>query len=335
MKNYDYKIDFIIPWVNSSDPNWIESFNKYSQNKSEKIDLSEIRYRDNGLLKYWFRGVENFAPWVNKIHFITNGQKPEWLNINHEKLHFVKHSDYIPNELLPVFSSHPIELFIHKIEGLSEHFVYFNDDFFLTNHVKPNYFFKKGLPCDSAIVDIKTGFNLPMTGIVLNNLEQINSNFSMKKVIQKNLFKWINLSYKKGCIKNISLMFWKNFPGFINTHSAQPYIKSNINDCWNFCYEKINETVKNRFRSYDDVNQWLFKHWALCKGHFTPVNPYKDKKNYDLRDTNIEQIASDIKNQKYKEIIINDSEVQDFESLMNILKESFDYILPKKSSFEI
>ena len=62
---------------------------------------------------------------------------------------------------------------------------------------------------------------------------------------------------------------------------------------------------------------------------------YKDKKNYDLRDTNIEQIASDIKNQTYKEIIINDSEVQNFESLMNILKESFDYILPKKSSFEI
>ncbi|MBQ6357217.1 MAG: capsule biosynthesis protein CapK, partial [Solobacterium sp.] len=38
------------------------------------------RFKDWGLFKYWFRGVEKFAPWVNKIYFITWGHVPTWLD---------------------------------------------------------------------------------------------------------------------------------------------------------------------------------------------------------------------------------------------------------------
>ena len=136
----EFDIDFIIPWVDGSDPEWIKEFNKYAPENSRLSDSRAIRFRDTGLLKYWFRAVEKFAPWVHTVHFVTNGQLPEWINTECPKLHLVKHSDYIPQEYLPVFSSHPIELMMHKIPGLAEHFVYFNDDFFLTAPIKKEYY---------------------------------------------------------------------------------------------------------------------------------------------------------------------------------------------------
>ena len=83
------KIDFVIMWVDGSDPKWLEEKNKYLD---KKIDTSNAinRYRDMGVLKYWFRGVEKFAPWVNKIHFITCGHLPIWLNADNLKLNIVK-----------------------------------------------------------------------------------------------------------------------------------------------------------------------------------------------------------------------------------------------------
>lgn len=53
------KIDFVIPWVDGSDPNWISEFNKYSpESKKSGSDSRAERYQDYGLLRYWFRGVE-------------------------------------------------------------------------------------------------------------------------------------------------------------------------------------------------------------------------------------------------------------------------------------
>lgn len=106
-------------WVNEKDPEWQKEKNKYEQkelNEHENVDNSKIRYRDWENLKYWFRGVEKFAPWANKIHFITCGHIPEWLNINNPKLHIVKHSEYMPARALPTFNSNAIELLIHKIQ---------------------------------------------------------------------------------------------------------------------------------------------------------------------------------------------------------------------------
>ena len=129
-------IDFVIPWVDGSDLEWRKSKNKYSGKIDEPVDITDARYRDWDILKYWFRGVEKYAPWVHKIYFVTCGQKPDWLNENHDKLVLVNHEDYIPHEYLPTFSANPIELNFHRIKNLSEHFVYFNDDTFIINKIE-------------------------------------------------------------------------------------------------------------------------------------------------------------------------------------------------------
>ena len=124
--------------------------NSYAPKDRFLVDDRDARYRDWETLRYWFRGVEKFAPWVNKIYFVTCGHVPSWLNLDADKLVHVKHSDYIPEEYLPTFSSHPIELNVNRIRGLSEHFVYFNDDTFLCRSIPKEIFYRDGKPVHQA-----------------------------------------------------------------------------------------------------------------------------------------------------------------------------------------
>ncbi len=127
------KIDFVLLWVDGNDSVWQQQKNLYlSQEISVPLGDANgnCRFRDHGLLRYWFRSVERFAPWVNKVFFVTCGQKPEWLDESYSKLCLVNHKDFIPAEYLPTFHSNTIELNLHRIDTLSEHFVLFNDDMF-------------------------------------------------------------------------------------------------------------------------------------------------------------------------------------------------------------
>lgn len=331
-KDYEFPIDFVIPWVDGSDPEWIAEFNKYApKEKRLDIDSSEKRYRDYGLLRYWFRGVEKFAPWVRTVHFITCGQKPDWLNLNNPKLHWVKHSDYIPQEYLPVFSSHTIELYMHKIPGLAEQIVYFNDDLFLTALVRKSFFFKNGFPRDSAVMNAISACKI--RDIVFNDLDEIERNFKKADVL-KHFSKWFNPVYGKELFRTVCLLPWPKFTGFLDMHFAQGFCKSTIEDVWLHCGERLSQTMGNRFRSRDDVNQWLFRYWHLCKGAFCPEHPGSHKKYFDL-DANIDRIVNAIKRQEYKEIVLNDADVSDYEAVMKKISSAFETILPEKSSFEL
>ena len=162
-------IDFVVLWVDGSDPVWQAEKAKH-QGKTLDDSNSVNRFRDWGLMPYWFRAVEKFAPWVRKVHFVTCGHVPAFLNLEHPKLHHVKHADFLPAEALPTFSSHAIEMNIHRIPGLAEQFVYFNDDMFLIRPVPETAFFRDGLPCTCGgeypielvgEIGIWQGFRLP------------------------------------------------------------------------------------------------------------------------------------------------------------------------------
>ena len=166
------KIDFVVTWVDGSDPNWIAEKNKYFIGNDE--DASTNRYKDWGLLKYWFRSVEKNAPWVNRVYFVTNGQKPDWLNIDCEKLVHVKHEDFMPQRYLPTFNANPIELNLHRIKGLSNRFIFFNDDMFILKRLKPSFFFNGALPRDEAVINPMIVMeNSVSTHMLVNDIEYI------------------------------------------------------------------------------------------------------------------------------------------------------------------
>lgn len=330
--NLDQNVDVVIIWVDGNNPDWKKRYAEYS-NTNLNGDKRIVRFRDWNLLKFWFRGIEQFAPWARKIHFVTSGEKPEWLNLDCEKLNWVKHEDYIPAEFLPTFSANVIETNLHRIAELSERFVYFNDDTLLIKKTKPTDFFKKGLPCDFAILDPIPPQAYP--GIFVNGTIVLNRNFEKNKVISKNLFKWINIKYGKYLAKSLLLMPWKKFPGLLSAHLAQPLCKSTIEEVWRAEPELLHKTGTARFRTSDDVNQWLFRYWHLAKGDFHPTNTLKKGRFFEINTNTLDEICSVIEHQKYMQICVNDAvDIDNFEMMSEKLQLAFESILPNKSAFE-
>lgn len=327
------KIDFVLTWVDGSDPKWLKQKAEYDPRPDTGVQAAH--YRDWGTLRYWFRAVERFAPWVHKIHFVTCGQLPDWLNTEHPKLNLVNHADFIPEHYLPTFSANPIELNLHRIRDISEQFVYFNDDTFLTAPVTPEDFFKDGLPCDSAQLAalIPSVKNEVITYILFNDLLLINSNFNKRACLKKNLSKWLNLTYGKGLLKNLYYLPIGKFSGFENPHLPNSFLKSTYNEVWAAEGDCLDEICKHRFRNKEDVNQYLMRYWQLVEGRFIPRSP-KIGCCYTMGNDN-EAIKEAIQGQNFKMLCLNDnSQMPDIEQQSKWLLDIFEQCYPEKSLFE-
>ncbi len=328
-------IDFVITWVDMNDPQWQAEFSKYSGNKNNtKNGVSEARFRDNGFLKYWFRGVEKFAPWVRKIHFVTSGQKPEWLDENNPKINFVNHEDIIPAEFLPTYNSVVIERYIHKIHGLADRFVYFNDDFYIINRIKKERFFQNGLPCDIAVFDYNPSWSQWYRRIK-NNIKIINRHFDKKEVMALHHDKWFDRSYGIRARWNYILKFYGKFITLRTPHNAQPYLKSTFDEVWAAEEKELTKTSSNKFRALSDYTPELFRMWQICRGHFVPYNTYRDTKMFPLM-IRPKQAVKAIYRQSYTLICLNDNvHIRNYVSVTDNIRNAFQHILPEKSSFEI
>jgi hypothetical protein len=329
------KIDFVVTWVDTEDEAWLAEFQKY--HNSEKYinvaDLTKSRYREIIDFRYWFRAIENCAEWVNKIHLITNGKFPEWINKEHPKLNCVAHSDYINEKYLPTFNSRVIELNLGNLNELSEHFVLFNDDFYLLNKVNESEYFLDDLPRDAAILNALDGDGL--SPVIMNSIKLLNESYTKHDILKKNLLKWYSLKYKKDLIRTILLTPWPRFTGFVDFHTPQPFLKSFFNKASVRFSENMSTTFESRFRLKSDVNQYLIRYMQLCEGSFKPSYP-KNKCNYfELNDNNILDIADVLINKKVDTLIVNDGKIKNIDNARKILNDAFEKIYNKKSAFEM
>ena len=328
-------IDFIVTWVDMNDPAWQKEFSKYSDRKeNEKNGVSEARFRDYGFLKFWFRGVEKFAPWVRKIHFVTSGQKPDWLDTSNPKINLVSHSDFVPQKFLPTFNSVVIERYMYRIPGLADHFVYFNDDFYIINSISPERFFRDGLPCDIAAFQYNPGWSQWYKRIK-NNLRIINRHFDKKEVMALHRDKWFDSSYGMRARWNYILRPYSKFITLRTPHNAQPYLRRTFEEVWNVAGEELTATSVNRFRAVTDYTPELFRTWQICKGDFVPYNTYSDTKMFPLL-IKSQQAIKAIYEQSYSLVCLNDNvHIPHYNQVMENLRAAFEHILPEKSSFEL
>ncbi|MBE6933613.1 MAG: hypothetical protein E7462_00945 [Ruminococcaceae bacterium] len=325
-------IDFVVPWVDDTDSVW--RANKARYTGEEKEGNTEVRYRDWNTLQYWFRGVEKFAPWVRNVYFVSDNQKPDWLNLEHPKLKWVKHTDFIPAEYLPTYSCQAIEWNLHRIPGISENFVFFNDDVFLIGETKPEDFFVDGLPCDLPRLGLlyPNGF---FAHILFNNIELINRHFSLKKSIRGNWKKWVKHQSLGGLLK---LALYGNrdlIPNSISPHIQLSYKKSTYDILWEAEYEKIHETCLSKLRDKNVVTSYCVRDWQIFSGEFYPKKPIGKSFHTASMSYNNEAIEY-LRKQKGKVICLNDSEEEtDFEAHKKMIVEAFEQIFPEKSSFEL
>jgi len=147
-----YPIDVVYTWVNGSDPRHIEAVLQAKiklglvSASNETDATTSNRFQDNEELRYSLRSIEKFAGWVRHIYLVTNGQIPYWLNLDHPRITVVTHEElFLDRSHLPTFSSPAIEVHLHRIPGLSRHWLYFNDDVVLGNYIWPSDFYTEAL----------------------------------------------------------------------------------------------------------------------------------------------------------------------------------------------
>ncbi len=250
MKSYmsPYEIDLVYLWVDGSDPEWLAKKREYLENKTGlNIEAtSKARIADNDELRYSLRSAEKYAPWIRKVFIVTDEQKPKWLNLKNEKVEIIDIRALIPPEALPCYNSVIIEHFLYKIPGLSEHFLYANDDMFFNAQVDPGFFFTDdGLP----IVRLQRAF----TSKWINKC-------------RKRLKLHTNI-YRKTIERAASLIderFGKYYSGTPH-HNIDSYLKSDYQYVSDDLFRReIGSTITHHLRSVDDIQRIIYLYYALA-----------------------------------------------------------------------
>lgn len=334
-------IDFVVTWVDGSDPEWRASRSRY-ETVGRGVPAranGEERYRDWDLVKYFFRGVSQCAPWVNKVHFVTCGHLPGWLDASCPKLNIVRHEDFIPAEYLPTFNSNVIELNVHHIPGLAEHFVLFNDDMLLLDKATKADFFRDGLPRTTAALGASEvrraeGFYVPV-----NNVAVLNDHFSPRDCVKAHPLKWLSPQYGKRAIQTLLMLIYPTFRGLYESHLPQAYLKSAFEEVWAAEGPELERTCGHRFRDTLDVSHWLVKGWQCAKGEFSPC-PVAFGRAFFFGANPEGTLAAAVdylEGRKGKATCLNDGKMssKDFELTVETVLRSLDAIFPDKCEFEL
>ena len=271
---------------------------------------------------------------------MTWGHVPKWLNVNHPKLNIVRHEDFIPADCLPVFNSNAIEINLHRIQGIAEHFVIFNDDTFLLQPIEPDLFFLNGLPRHPVWLRhiVPEPNNRIMPHIYLNVTALINRHFKACDSYAQHKEKWESPNVEpEAIVSNRAYLKLDKFPGFRNEHLPVPILKRTMVELWGKEEQAFTQTSYNRFRSWNDVSQYAFRYWQIVSGNYEPITR-AELGQYYVIDDNMQKIYEVIESSAHPMICLNDMEfVGDefkIEQTKKALIKSFDYILGEKSLYE-
>lgn len=292
-------MDIVITFVNGFDPEWQKSYETHT-----KTPIIEKRFRDWGTLKFLMRGIETNLPFVRKVHLVVSqeSQIPKW--INREKVNIVLHRDIVPHAFLPTFNSNTIELHLHRIKGLDEEFLYFNDDMFPVTLGKAEDFFRDG---KAVIKFTKHWFA-----------------FNMFKKICRN-------SYNLAC----KALGKKETTPFIRPqHICSPMLRSSCKEIYDKVKNDIFRSI-SRTRTGGNYTQYLFLDYMFLNDRI--INEKIEKKHFSLAITPVEKIVRFITRPTRKMVCINDVHLSEkrYKKLHSAIINAFETRFPNKSIYEL
>lgn len=231
----DFPIDVVYTWVNNKDPSWKK---KMENSQDENISYAayatdEARFCNHDELYFSVLSVRVNMPWVRHIYIVTDNQVPSWYEKNkNDRLSIVDHKEIIDLKFLPTFNSHVIEAHLHKIPGLSEHFIYFNDDVFVGRPLLPSHFFKSN-GIASLFIAHKSLNDMRLKG---KSTPTLLASFNSAKILD-------NFGYQ---VDNPLV------------HTYVPLHKSTYNFLWCNYKKEIDSFLINKFRNDNDLNMATF-----------------------------------------------------------------------------
>lgn len=291
-------MDVVITYVNGLDPVWQREYERYTN-----TPILEKRFRDWGTLPYLFRGIAENMPFVRKVHLVVSGesQVPEW--INREEVNVVLHKDIIPEEFLPTFNCNPIEMCLHRIEGLDEEYLYFNDDMFPMLPCKATDFFRGG----KGVIG--------MSHHLLRH--------DMYKQICHNSDRLAHkaLGRRGGCF-------------FLRPqHICSPMLRSECERLYGLVEGEIRSKM-SRVRTSENLNQYLFLDYMYLKGKI--IRERLSKKHFSVGVVSTVKLCEFIENPSHKLTCVNDVQLSEerYTELRQTLLDSFEKRFPTKSKYE-
>ena len=291
-------MDVVITYVDGLDPLWQKDYEEHTN-----IPILEKRFRDWGTLRYLMRGIEVNMPFVDKVHLIVarDSQVPEW--VNRDTVNVVLHEDIIPEQFLPTFNCNPIELHIHRIKGLSERYIYFNDDVFPLKKCEPTDFF----------VDGKGQLGMSRHLLSLDMFKKICRNSDVVA--------------RRALGMKPSLFFLRP------QHVCTPMIKSECEAVYERQKEAIHASI-TMTRTAKNISQYLFLNYMYLNG--TLENRRLSKRHFSLGITSTEKLRKFLLNPTKTFTCLNDVQLSEerYEELRGVVLESFETLFPNKSRYE-
>jgi hypothetical protein len=243
------EIDLVYLWVDGNDPEWKKKKEAFTgiPAKNSEAD-TDGRYINNDELRYSLRSADKYAPWIRQIFIITDNQIPAWLNVSHPKVKVVDHKDIFPPEILPSFNSSVIEYYLYKIPGLSEHFLFANDDMFFNAAVTPDLFFA---PDGYPYIRLKRK--------ILGKAHHM-----LKARFRK-------LGQYRQMLVDSMLLVEKKFGVFysgVPHHNIDAFRKSDYKKAVEeIFHEEAEKSKVNRTRKHGDLHRSAFAYYTLAIGH--------------------------------------------------------------------
>lgn len=314
------KIDIVVTYLNERDEKWQKEFQKWKEqeikegktSESNRQAFGEERTREWDCFKYWFRGIENNCPWVNKVFLIVQNENhvPKWLDTTNPKLRIVYHEDYIPKMLLPTFNAMTIAMYVSNIPDLSENYIMCDDDYYFLNPIEEDRFFIENKPVHE---DNRLPFNYYGQSIlegssgvfyaILNNNLRFESKFMKDENVKYNIY---------------------HLPEARNKSFEQEILREYRGDIFDV-------NIVSKFRHPSNLCPYMFSDLLkICKKAVLG-NPYRNCSYCTLKST------VEFDNYADKDIVcFNDTEqLDDFGITRANMITFLDKKFPKKSSFEV
>ena len=293
-------MDIVITYVDGNDPVWKQDYEKYTN-----VPVMQKRFRDWGTLKYLLRGIEVNMPFIRNVYLVVShpSQVPQWADTKNLKI--VLHKDMIPEEYLPTFNCNPIEMHLHRIDGLDEEYLYFNDDMFPVGKCSPEDFFRNG---KAVIGYYRHLFASGMYKKICRNSDRL-----ARKA----------LGMKSSCF------FTRP------QHICSPMLKSECEELYDKVRDDIRNTSKTRTRTAEHLNQYLFLHYINYKQ--LVIKEKISNKHFSVSVASPSSLRDFLHRPTRKLVCINDVHLSDkrYEELRDAILDAFESSFPVKSKYEL
>ncbi|MBO7712768.1 MAG: hypothetical protein J6S85_04310 [Methanobrevibacter sp.] len=311
-------VDIVVTYLNERDKQWQKDFEYWKekeikegkQEATNRQAFGKERAREWDCFKYWFRGIENNCPWIDRVFLVVQNENhvPKWIDKNNPKLRIVYHEEYMPKDLLPNFNAMAIAMYISNIKDLSENYIMSDDDYYFLNPIPKERFFKYGKPVhpDNILPYELYGNGNPQgTDHVFFRI--LNNNIKFEEKFSPNKVKYGIYHLPEARSKSFEQKILKEYGEEIKQHQ-----------------------IVSKFRNKNNLCPYMFSDLLKICSKATLGRPYK-KSCYCTLKSNI-----DFNYYKDKEIVcFNDTEqLDDYEKTKEKLIDFLDSKFPNKSSFE-